>query len=77
MASPNQCGLGGTALRPSGDRHVGSGARGRASDRREIVIYCIADRLNENTSLCRLSEQGFVLPIGQEAHLEQHTWQGA
>jgi hypothetical protein len=64
-------------LHPSGAGRVGSGARGRASDRREIVIYCIADGLNEDTALCRLSELGFVRPIGQEAHLEQHTWQGA
>ena len=64
MASPQSGQSWGTALRPSGDRHVGSGARGRASDRREIVIYCIADRLNEDTALRRLSEQGFVLQIG-------------
>ena len=27
--------------------------------------------------MCRLPEQGFVLPIRQKAHLEQHTRQGA
>ena len=54
-----------------------SGARGRGSDCREVVIDGIPDRLDEHTAVSRLPEQGFVPPIGHEAHLEQHTWQGA
>ena len=60
-----------------GGMGIESGARGRGSDCREVVIDGIPDRLDEHTAVSRLPEQGFVPPIGHEAHLEQHTWQGA